>query len=106
MKRLFFSLIVMTVLGSLTVRGLNNLKVEYYDNINHFNLEKVLEKRGGSANVKKICTYDYCDLFRGDSLKEGIEIFINKYLDTINNEETKNSLKIKGVKITKVIFNN
>ena len=105
MRRLFINILVMTIIGSLTVRDLNNIKEEYLYNINHLNLENKINN-DNIHNIKKICSYDYCDFFDGDSIKQSIERFANKYLDTIKDEEIKNTLKVKGIKITKLIYRN
>lgn len=57
-------------------------------------------------SIKKICSYDYCDYNRGNSFDETIEIFTRNYLKTIEDEELKATLRIKGIKITKLIFEN
>ena len=54
-------------------------------------------------DIKYICTYDYCDYLRSNNFKESIEIFMNKYLSLIKDEEIKNTLKVKGVTITKIV---
>lgn len=55
--------------------------------------------------IKKICTYDFCENIDGTNLIASIKRYTNKYLDTINDEEIKNELKVKGIKITKVVLN-
>lgn len=97
---------MMTVIGSLSVRSLNNVKEEYLNNINHLNLEEKIIKDNSEYDIKKICSYEFCDFFDGDSIKGRIEKFTKRYLNTINDEEIKNTLKVKGIKITKIIYKN
>lgn len=106
MRKLFFNILMMTVIGSLSVRSLNNVKEEYLNNINHLNLEEKIIKDNSEYDIKKICSYEFCDFFDGDSIKARIEKFTKRYLNTINDEEIKNTLKVKGIKITKIIYKN
>jgi len=55
-------------------------------------------------SIYKLCTFDYCDYMRSVDIKECLEIFTINYLNTIDNEELRASLAVKGVKITKVIL--
>ncbi len=56
--------------------------------------------------VKKICSYDFCSYRRGESMKEALEIFTNDYLAIVKDEEARATLKIKGIRITKIVFMN
>ena len=73
------------------------------NNINGINIYKLKNKISIKDNIKYICTYDYCDYLRSNNFKESIEIFMNKYLSLIKDEEIKNTLKVKGVTITKIV---
>lgn len=74
-----------------------------YDDLNTLNFaDKMQNVR--SENIRKICSYEYCDDWLGGNTKAGIETFVNRYLKTLNDEEIKNTLKVKGIKITKVII--
>lgn len=55
-------------------------------------------------SIKKICSFDFCDYSRGENAFETLEIFTRNYLKTINDEEVKSALKVKGIKITKIIL--
>lgn len=56
------------------------------------------------TTVKKICTYEFCD-FVVDTTKESmINTFTNNYIKSLNNDELRAELKIKGIRITKVIL--
>ena len=73
------------------------------NNINGINIYKLKNKISIKDNIKYICTYDYCDYLQSDNIDESIEIFINKYLKNIKDDEIKNTLKVKGVKIIKIV---
>lgn len=55
-------------------------------------------------NISKVCTYEYCDYLDVTRGEDGIFNYVSKYLKTLNDEDIKNTLKVKGVKITKIIF--
>ncbi len=57
-------------------------------------------------SIKKLCSYDYCEYFTGESVKEGLSNFTKNYLRTIKDEETRAILQVQGIRITKIIFNN
>lgn len=57
-------------------------------------------------SIKKLCSYDYCDYLIGDNIKEGLDIFTKNYLKTIEDEETRAILQVKGIRITKIILQN
>ena len=73
------------------------------DNIKGINIYKLKNKISIKDNIKYICTYNYCDYLQSNNIDESIEIFINKYIKNIKDEEIKNTLKVKGVKITKIV---
>ena len=94
--KLVIKVIVLFFLLSLFLNDTSN-------NINGINIYKLKNKISIKDNIKYICTYDYCDYLQSDNIDESIEIFINKYLKNIKDEEIKNALKVKGVKITKIV---
>ena len=56
-------------------------------------------------NIAKICSYEYCDTFRGSNVEKGIEIFKTnyfQYLKTKTTEEEALSTLLKGFPITEV----
>lgn len=57
----------------------------------------------GIEDIKKICTYDFCDFVRGETKQESLEIFVNNYLKKVD-REVASSLKVKGIRITKIIL--
>lgn len=73
------------------------------------NTKNISERLSDSdlANIKKICSYDFCDYIRGKTVKSSMDIFIKKYLknQTID-DEIKKTIYVKGLKITKIIYNN
>ena len=94
--KLVIKVIVLFFLLSLFLNDTSN-------NINGINIYKLKNKISINDNIKYICTYDYCDYLQSNNIDESIEIFINKYLKNIKDEEIKNTLKVKGVKITKIV---
>lgn len=107
MRRLVTVLAILTFLGVLFI----NVGVRAQDkemNLENINTRNFKAKMGylKLTSIKKICSYEYCDYVRGDSFDETIEIFTKNYLKTIEDNEVKASLRIKGIRITKLIFEN
>ena len=57
-------------------------------------------------NIKKLCSYEFCEYMMGETLEEGLDNFTKSYLKTISDEEVRSIIKVKGVKITKIIYKN
>ena len=87
----------------VNVRALENKKTESYDDLNTLNF---IAKLGYMelAKIDKICSYDYCEYRTGSSFKSMINNFTKNYLKTIQDDEVRASLRIKGIKITEVVF--
>lgn len=73
------------------------------DDVNTLNIKDKV-KNIDFSEIKKICSYDFCDYIDGSFFKSSINTFTNKYLNTINDEEIKKELRVKGIKITKIIL--
>ena len=98
MKKLIIILIIIIlILSFLTKNNKNNTGINILD------LKEVIVD---VEDIKYICSYDFCDYLRSKNINKSIEIFINRYLKTIDNEELKNTLKTKGIIITKIVYNN
>ncbi len=105
MKRIVTVLVILTILGTLFI----NVGVHAQDSemiLENINTRNFKAKMGylKLTSIKKMCSYEYCDYVRGDAFDETIEIFTRNYLKTIEDEEAKASLRIKGIRITKLIF--
>ncbi len=87
-----------------SVQGLSNREVTF-DDLSTKNFEKVMNGIN-HQEIKNICTYDFCDYAVGSSYKEILDNFVVNYFKTFDNQELKANLQIKGVKITKVVFQN
>lgn len=72
--------------------------------VNTNNISEII-KEEDLPNVKKICSYNFCDYIRGKNLKSSMEIFIKKYLKKQpQDDEIKKTIYVKGLKITKIIY--
>lgn len=76
-----------------------------FDDLNTINFSEKIDNIN-LKNIKKICSYDYCDYLKKDNIKHGIDEFTNKYIRTLNDSEIINTIKVKGIKITKIILEN
>lgn len=104
MKKIFLLL-----LATLTVFSFykpTNAKSDelYYEDLTTLNFSNHDEL--DFHTIKKLCTYDYCNYIKGESLREALEIFTREYLKTIPDEEVKSILNVKGIRITKIILLN
>lgn len=98
----FMTLLILLLITLINVFATEKTEIEYDDLTTKNFVEKI--KDIPYIESSKICSYDYCDYLRGDTLTSSIEIFTKKYLNTIKDEEIKLSLKVKGIKITKIEF--
>jgi len=98
------SLIISFIISFLNVKANDITKTNEFNNLNTKNFVSEMEKKG-ITGVYKVCSYEYCDNVDSSNLSVGIKDFFKRYLDTINDEETKKSLIVKGLKITKIFYN-
>lgn len=103
MKKFIFLMICFFALvcGVKAIEG----KTITFDDVSTKNLEQKLFGVN-YREVKSLCSFDFCDYAIGSSYKEILDNFTKNYLKTIENEEVRANLKIKGIKITKIIFQN
>jgi hypothetical protein len=104
MKRIGLFLIVVLSLVSNICAKSRETTIEY-DNLSTLNISNVLNEED-IRGIKYICSYDYCEFVKGLDLKKIIRVFTYKYISSIENEDIKNSLNVKGIKITKIIYEN
>lgn len=105
MKKLIMTLAIFLVVGAIFL----NVKVRALEgemNLDDISTANFKAKMGylKLTSIKKMCSYDYCDYVRGDTFDETVEIFTRNYLRTIQDDEVRAGLRIKGIKITKLIF--
>ena len=104
MKKYFIFICIFASLFLISAKALNRDRAMILEDINTLNFSN---KSGVDIHsVQKICSYDFCDYIRSDNVKRAMEIFTDNYLKTIEDEEIKNTLKVKGIKITKIIVQN
>lgn len=109
MKRIkFLTVIVFFLVTMIFTTALANSKeknVQYFDGVNTLNF---IEKSGfkNFNEIEKICSDDYCDIVKGDTSKQTIELFTKGYLENIKDSDVKASLLVKGIKITKIYLKN
>lgn len=102
-KNMLLLIVIFMSCFLMNVFALNEKKYIDLDNVTTNNF---FEKVNYSVNdIKELCTYDFCDYIKSQNKYEMIEIFQKNYLNTIKDDEIKSSLKIKGIKITKIILN-
>ena len=56
------------------------------------------------SNIKKICSYDYCDYVNANDFNNNLDNYTKKYIATISDVETQKTILVKGIKITKIIL--
>lgn len=93
-----FKKIIYLILIIFTIYSFTKDKPIYDSNININDLLNYKNK------IKIICVKDYCDYLKGENIRESIDIFMKNYLKTINDEELKNTLKVKGIEVSKIIL--
>ncbi len=105
MKKVVASFIIFVFLG-FVILNVNVKAQENEMNLENINTRNFRAKMGylKLTSIKKICSYDYCDYVRGETFSETVEIFTRNYLSSIQDEELKANLRIKGIRITKLIF--
>ena len=100
----FISLIISFLISFLNVKADNFTNIKEFNNLNTKNFVSEMEKRG-IRGVYKVCSYEYCDNIDNENLSVGIRDFFKRYLETIQDEDIKNALSIKGLKITNIYYN-
>jgi len=98
-------MIILGLIFQINTKALSKEHPLIFNDLSTTNFEEKLSEINLS-DIKKICSYDFCDYFSGENIKTSIQKFLKNYLDTINDEEVKNTIKVKGLKITKVILEN
>ncbi len=101
MKKFILSLFAASFIFNASASYSNDDKVLLFGDLNTRNFIDRIEKLK-LEGISYICTKDYCYDFTFESLDKNLESFENKYLSTIEDEEVKNTLKVKGIKITKI----
>ena len=86
----------------MSIRGLNNMRINNYSDLNSKNFFSRIKN---IHDIKMICSYEYCDYIDSNNIKLSFNKFIN-YIENIDDEEIKNTLKVKGIKITRIIYKN
>lgn len=99
MKKLFIFLIILIVFLSIEVKSKSQTS---FSDVNTLNFEQKMIDKKLEHKIKIICSYDFCEFIKGNSLKDIIYNFETNYLNTIDNIDLKNELKVKGIRITKV----
>ena len=105
MKKLFiyaFAFLSVLVIDA-RARGFEHNMI--FDDVTTFNFKEKLNNIDYDK-ITKICSYDFCDYLKGRNIDDSLDIFTHRYLNTIQDLETKNTLKVKGVKITKITVDN
>lgn len=103
-KVLFICLIIISLLiGNITINAKENAYVKKYQDVNTLNFIKKT-KNIDISQIKTICTYDYCEDIEGSTKEKSLEFFTQNYLKRIPDSDTRASLKIKGIRITKIIL--
>lgn len=73
-------------------------------NLNSNELLNYMEENN-LKNIKKICTFDYCDYVRSTNTKRAVELFKTNYEEYLSKkvgEEKAREIILKGFKITKI----
>lgn len=103
-KILLYLFIFMSILKiDAMARGFDHNLI--FDDLNTINFQEKL-KDIDLNRISKICSYDFCDYLKGNNIEDSLEIFTKKYIKNIQDEEIKNTLNVKGVKITKITLKN
>lgn len=76
------------------------------NNYSDLNSKNFFSRIKNIHDIKMICSYEYCDYIDSNNIKLSFNKFINNYIENIDDEEIKNTLKVKGIKITKIIYKN
>lgn len=102
MKKLLYPLIFASLLLINTqVRA--GERVLLLNDVSTNNLDSKLSSINVSG-IKKICSYDYCDYIDMNNLKASLDTYVRKYIEKVDSEEERNTILVKGIKITKIIL--
>ena len=105
MKKFFVVTILIGLIFTSSVLALSPRSEVEFDDMSTKNFEEKM-KGINYAEIKSLCSYDFCEYVRGTSYKNILENFINSYLKTLSNDDDRAGVRVKGLKITKVIFQN
>lgn len=105
MKKMISILFIISCLLGFTVPTYAESDELYFENLTTVNFSDKNDELDFNS-IKKMCSYDYCDFITGDNIKEALEHFTQNYLRTIEDEEIKSTLLVKGIRITKIILKN
>ena len=105
MKKTICILTIMMCLLGFSTPTYAESDVLYFEDLTTQNFIKRSDELDFHA-IKKICSYDYCEFITGDNMKEALEHFTIGYLKTIPDEEIRATLKVKGIRITKIVLRN
>ena len=72
-----------------------------FDDLNTINFKNKINNID-IYDIKELCSYDYCDYVDLSNVDSGLDVYTKKYLRTINDEETKRTIEVQGIKITKI----
>ena len=100
MKKLFYLLTILLFFTSISVKS-QEKKIKFND-LNTLNFEEKINNEEFFSQIKKICTYNFCDYAKGDTINDKLYNFEESYFNTLDNDDLISELKVKGVKITKV----
>jgi len=103
MKKLFILFIILTILFCNNVNSKS--KIIYFNDVNTLNFTQKIVDKKLEHKIKIICSYDFCNFIKGESLTDIIFDFETNYLKTINDIDLKNEVKVKGIRITHVYLN-
>lgn len=104
MKTFMYGALTFTSFLLLNMVATNKEHAVLFKDVNSINIiEKI--KDDDLPKIKKICSYDYCDFIRGKDIRSSMDLFVKKYLKKKQcDEETKKTIYVKGLKITKIIY--
>ena len=100
MKKRFYILVIALLLFSINVSS--KTKKIKFNNVNTLNFKEIVNDENIFRQIKKFCTYEFCDYAKGDNIENKLYNFEESYFSTLNNMDIINELKVKGVKITEI----
>ena len=99
MKKIFILIILILITFNLNVYSKSKIK---FNDLNTLNFIKKINNEEFFSQIKKICTYKFCDYAKGQTIEDKLYNFEISYFNTLEDEDLINELKVKGIKITKV----
>lgn len=100
MKKIFYLLTILLLFTSISVKS-QEKKIKFSD-LNTLNFVEKINNEEFYTQIKKICTYNFCDYAKGDTINDKLYYFEESYFNFLNNDDLVSELKVKGVKITKI----